>query len=86
MSTHPTDLPGQTAFTDHIPVELPAAPVELFQSEDGKQWRLAGSDPAGERLFVPAHLDPAKVARWLWATESYLAEAVGAFSPVERAA
>ncbi|MFB7589317.1 hypothetical protein [Streptomyces sp. NPDC056169] len=86
MNTNPTDLPGQTAFTNHIPVELPATPVELFQSEDGKEWRLAGHDEEGGRLFVPAHLDPANVARWLWAEESYLVEAVGAFSPVERAA
>ncbi|HEY9367882.1 hypothetical protein [Streptomyces sp.] len=86
MKTNPTDLPGQTAFTGHLPTPLPAPPVELFVSEDGRQWRLAGHDADGGRLFVPAHLDPAKIARLWWAGEAYLAESCGALHPLERAA
>lgn len=59
---------------------------ELFQSEDGKRWKLAGLDKDGGRLFVPEQLDPAKVKRWLWADEAYLTEAVGALTPVGGAA
>ena len=85
MNTNPTDLPGQTAFTRQVPIELPAAPVELFESEDGKRWRLAGHDAEG-RLFVPEQIDPAKTPRWVWAKEAELAEVVGALYPLERAA
>ncbi|MFJ2110534.1 hypothetical protein ACIOEX_01175 [Streptomyces sp. NPDC087850] len=68
-----------------IRVQLPAAEgVEypLFQSEDGKRWKLAGTDANGGWLFVPEHLDPAQVARWVWAKEDYLVEACGVMSPV----
>lgn len=58
-------------------------PMQLFQSEDGRRWRLAGTDDNGGWLFVPAHLDPAKVKRWVWAKEADLAEACGALTPVE---
>ncbi|MEV5770137.1 hypothetical protein AB0L49_02535 [Streptomyces antimycoticus] len=60
----------------------PKADAELFQSEDGKRWRLAGTDASGGRMFVPEQVDPAKVARWVWAKEAELVEAVGALSPV----
>ena len=60
----------------------PATPIQLFQSADGKRWRLAGTDNNGGRLFVPAHLDPEKVKRWVWAKEADLAEAVGALTPI----
>ncbi|MBT2505114.1 hypothetical protein J7I98_04225 [Streptomyces sp. ISL-98] len=62
------------------------AAIELFQSEDGKRWRLAGTDSNGGRLFVPEQVDPAKCARWVWAKEAELAVAVGALSPIGRAA
>lgn len=59
-----------------------ATTVELFQSEDGKQWRLAGTDDQGERLLVPGHLDPANVKPWVWAKEGDLVQAVGAMTPL----
>lgn len=68
-----------------MPQNTPAA-IELFQSEDGKQWRLAGTDDNGGRLFVPAHLDPAKVKRWVWATEAELVQALGPMTPIAPAA
>ncbi|MEU9014321.1 hypothetical protein AB0D12_32030 [Streptomyces sp. NPDC048479] len=59
-----------------------ATTIQLFQSADGKRWRLAGTDESG-RLFVPAHLDPANVKRWVWAKEADLVQAVGAMTPLE---
>lgn len=59
-----------------------ARQVELFQSEDGKRWRLAGTDASGGRLFVPEQVDPAECPRWVWAKEAELVEAVGALTPV----
>ncbi|MDQ0943321.1 hypothetical protein [Streptomyces sp. V1I1] len=59
---------------------------ELYESEDGKRWKLAGTDSAGGRLFVPEYKDPADVPRWVWAKEAELAAAVGALSPVGGAA
>ncbi|MER8158110.1 hypothetical protein [Streptomyces sp. NPDC094472] len=60
----------------------PETDAPLFQSEDGKRWRLAGTDASGGRMFVPEQVDPAKVARWVWAKEAELVEAVGALTPV----
>ncbi|MGW6454986.1 hypothetical protein ACWF94_03525 [Streptomyces sp. NPDC055078] len=65
-----------------IPSASVEVEVELFVSEDGRRWRLAGVDAEGGRLFVPAHLDPAKIARWVWAKEADLVPVVGAMSPV----
>ncbi|MET7560604.1 hypothetical protein ABZS95_10405 [Streptomyces sp. NPDC005479] len=78
--TDPTNLPGGDRRP--VPVNLPTPASELFASEDGKRWKLAGTDRDGGRLFVPEHLDPAQVKRWLWAEEAYLVEAVGALTPV----
>jgi hypothetical protein len=85
--THPTNFPSGDRRT--IAVKLPApesAAPELFQSEDGKLWRLAGTDSAGGRLFVPQQVDPAQCARWVWAKEAELVEVVGALTPVAVAA
>lgn len=59
---------------------------ELFQSQDGRRWRLAGTDADGGRLFVPEQCDPALVKRWVWAKEAELAEVCGELSPVGGAA
>lgn len=64
----------------------PSTTVELFESEDGRRWRLAGTDEDGVRFFVPAQCDPAQVKRWVWAKEAELAEACGALTPVGGAA
>jgi len=64
----------------------PATTVELFDSEDGRRWRLAGTDEDGTRFFVPAQCDPAKVRRWVWAKEDELAAVVGALTPFGGAA
>lgn len=58
------------------------APVELFETANGKQWRLAGTDSNGVRHFVPAHLDPATVLRLVWAAETVLTDALGPLTPV----
>lgn len=67
--THPAQIGG-------------AHQAELYQSSDGKRWRLAGTDASGARLFVPEQCDPAKVNRWVWAKEAELVKVVGALSPV----
>ncbi|MCP9205556.1 hypothetical protein [Streptomyces cucumeris] len=65
------------------PAQIGGAPkTDLFQSADGKRWRLAGTDASGARLFVPAQCDPAKVKRWVWAKEAELVATVGVLSPV----
>lgn len=93
MTAQPIDLPAGhrrpilVSGLTVAPIEAPSEPAaaELFQTEDGKRWRLAGTDSDG-RLFVPAHLDPAKIKRWVWATEAYLLESCGAMTPVGGAA
>lgn len=90
--TVPTNIPTgdrRPARVTGIALPAPApAPVEyeLFQSEDGKRWKLAGTDPAGGRLFVPEQCDPAVVKRWVWAKEAELAAVVGALTSIGRAA
>ncbi|MFD8469035.1 hypothetical protein ACFV10_28505 [Streptomyces cyaneofuscatus] len=59
-----------------------SASVETFQTANGKQWRLAGTDDNGLRYFVPAHLEPANVLRLAWAKETDLAEALGPLTPI----
>ncbi|WP_097964907.1 hypothetical protein [Streptomyces sp. or20] len=56
--------------------------VEIFQTPEGKQWRLAGTDSYDDRLFVPAHLDPAKVSRLVWASEDFLRSELGELTAV----
>lgn len=63
-----------------------ATTVETFQTPDGKQWRLAGTNEAGLRYFVPSHLDPAKVLRLVWAKETDLTDALGPLIPAQRTA
>lgn len=65
-----------------MPENTTAAAIQLFQSADGRRWRLAGTDDNGGRLFVPSHLDPANVKRWVWAKEADLVQAVGAITPI----
>lgn len=78
--THPTNLPAG----DRRPalVTLPAPAPALFVTANGKEWRLAGVDSSGGRLFVPAHLDPAKVFRLVWMTEADLVDAHGPLVPL----
>lgn len=92
MNNQPTvtGLPGQSGITQHIPLPVrpvPALPpVDLYAAPTGKLFQAVGSDEDG-LLFIPAELDPAKVARWLWAKESYLVDAFGGpMVRVERAA
>ncbi|MFF2864585.1 hypothetical protein ACFVSX_32475 [Streptomyces rubiginosohelvolus] len=59
-----------------------ATSVEIFQTPEGKQWRLAGTNSYGDRLFVPAHLDPAKISRLVWASEDFLRAELGDLTPV----
>ncbi|MFC8339338.1 hypothetical protein ACFUJX_20320 [Streptomyces rubiginosohelvolus] len=59
-----------------------ATTVEIFQTPEGKQWRLAGTDSHGDRLFVPAHLDPAKISRLVWASEDFLRAELGELTAV----
>ncbi|MEU8101695.1 hypothetical protein [Streptomyces rubiginosohelvolus] len=59
-----------------------ATTVELFQTPEGKQWRLAGTDSNGDRLFVPSHLDPTKVSRLVWVSEDFLRAELGDLTPV----
>ncbi|MEU5490287.1 hypothetical protein AB0G98_21430 [Streptomyces sp. NPDC020196] len=59
----------------------PAPTVQYFQTPEGKQWRLAGTDGHGTRYFVPAHLDPAKIRPLVWASETYLAAELGPLAP-----
>ncbi|WP_228994345.1 hypothetical protein [Streptomyces sp. DH8] len=54
-----------------------ATAIEIFQTPEGKQWLLAGTDSNGNRLFVPAHLDPTKVSRLAWASETFLRAELG---------
>lgn len=68
-----------------MPQNTTTTVIQLFQSEDGKQWRLAGTDESG-RLFVPAQCDPANVKRWVWAKEAELVQAVGEMTPIAPAA
>lgn len=56
--------------------------TQLFQTAGGKQWTLAGTNSAGDRYFVPAHLDPAEVRRTFWAREADLTDALGPLTPV----
>lgn len=58
------------------------APAELFQTPDGKQWTVAGTNSADERYFVPAGIDPATVRTTFWINETDLVEALGPLSPV----
>jgi hypothetical protein len=75
-----------TVTTQTIHPSTATGAPELFESEDGKRWRLAGTDPDGGRLFVPEQVDPEKCARWVWAKEAELAAVVGALAPVGGAA
>ena len=59
----------------------PATTTEYFQTPEGKQWRLAGTDSNGIRQFVPAHLDPAKIRPLIWASETYLKAELGPLTP-----
>ncbi len=61
---------------------IPATTVETFQTPEGKQWRLAGTDSNGDRYFVPAHLDPTKIRPLVWASETYLTAELGTLTPV----
>jgi hypothetical protein len=65
-----------------------ATTVETFQTPEGKQWRLAGTNEAGHRYFVPSHLDPAKVMRLAWASEELLTAELGPLAaiPAQRTA
>ncbi|MFD3802593.1 hypothetical protein ACFWTC_02965 [Streptomyces sp. NPDC058619] len=66
-----------------VPAEMP---VDLYEAPTGRLFQLVGSDEDG-LLFIPAELDRAQVARWLWAKESYLTDAfAGPLTRVERAA
>ena len=60
----------------------PATTTEYFQTPEGKQWRLAGTDDKGTRYFVPAHLDPTKIRPLVWASEDYLKAELGPLTPV----
>lgn len=60
----------------------PATTVEYFQTPEGKQWRLAGTDDTGTRYFVPAHLDPTKIRPMVWASEDYLSAELGSLGPI----
>lgn len=65
----------------------PATTTEIFQTPEGKQWRLAGTKanadgPSTTRYFVPAHLDPTKIPSRVWASEDYLATELGDLTPV----
>ncbi|MFE6080035.1 hypothetical protein [Streptomyces virginiae] len=90
MNHQPTaSLPSQSGST-HIPLPVrpvPALPpVDLYEAPNGKLFQAVGSDGDG-LLFIPAELDPKKVARMLWATEAYLVGAFGGpMTRVERAA
>jgi len=59
-----------------------ATTVETFQTPEGKQWRLAGTDSNGVRQFVPAHLDPAKIPSRVWASEPYLKAELGTLTRI----
>ncbi|MFI8792618.1 hypothetical protein [Streptomyces sp. NPDC055105] len=61
-----------------------ATTVEIFQTPEGKQWRLAGTDHNG-RHFVPAHLDPTTIKPLFWASEAYLNDQLGDLTPVPNA-
>lgn len=63
-----------------------ATTVETFQTPEGKQWRLAGTDDDGTRYFVPAHLDPTQIRTSLWASEDYLKAELGPLIPAQRTA
>jgi hypothetical protein len=63
-----------------------ATTVEIFQTPNGKQWRLAGHGSDGTRYFVPSHLDPTKVLRLVWAKETDLTDALGPLIPAQRTA
>ncbi|MER5675819.1 hypothetical protein ABT081_02630 [Streptomyces sp. NPDC002238] len=65
-------------------VQTDAGP-ELFSTTDGRLWRIAGIDSSG-RLFVPSHLDPAKVLRIVWFKEADLIAACGTLTPVTQVA
>ncbi|MFD4936323.1 hypothetical protein [Streptomyces virginiae] len=80
-----TGLPGQSGITHHIPVPLPAPPVELFTDPRGFVWRLVEDGQDG-RLFVPEQVNPASCPRLVWAREAELAETVGPLTRMERAA
>lgn len=62
---------------------MPESPAtERFQTPDGKQWAVAGTNSANERYFVPAGTDPATVRTTFWINEADLTEALGPLSPV----
>ncbi|MEV5129259.1 hypothetical protein AB0K87_01850 [Streptomyces sp. NPDC053705] len=64
----------------------PATTTEYFQTPEGKQWRLAGTDSNGVRQFVPAHLDPTKIPARVWASEDYLKAELGPLTETSAAA
>ncbi|MFJ9988614.1 MULTISPECIES: hypothetical protein [Streptomyces] len=64
---------------------MPNTTVETFQTPEGKQWRLAGTDSNGVRQFVPAHLDPTTISRLVWASEDFLRSELGDLAPVTTA-
>ncbi|RPK76401.1 hypothetical protein EES45_23195 [Streptomyces sp. ADI97-07] len=92
----PVRLDGSTVqILVHVPVvsgedvlaELRTVATEptVFSTEDGRQWRIAGTDSSG-RLFVPSHLDPAKVLRVVWFREADLIADCGPLTPVTQVA
>lgn len=76
--TDPTDLPAG----DRRPVLVNLPTPELFETPEGKQWRLAGTKADGLRYFVPANLDPAKINPIIWASEAFLTAELGDLTPV----
>lgn len=85
--TDPTNLPAGDRRPQLVTLSTPPAPAaDLFVSEDGKRWRLAGTDETGGRLFVPEQVNPATTPRWVWAREAELAEVVGTLAPIAQAA
>lgn len=76
--TDPTNLPAG----DRRPVLVNIPAPELFETPEGKRWRLAGTKADGLRYFVPAHLDPAKINPIVWASEAFLTAELGGLTPV----
>ncbi|WP_030928397.1 hypothetical protein [Streptomyces sp. NRRL B-24720] len=79
--TDPTNLPAGDRRPVRVDLPTPPAP-ELFETPEGRHWRLAGTKDDGLRYFVPAHLDPAKIRASLWASEAYLNAELGEITPV----